>query len=119
VSQKWSKDTLDKRLRPSPHQRSPADFEPAELVGYGVSVLFKPTQARYVFKVINGILQRGRTVDRRNADLGGYDGSQCFIVILNRPGSCGAWRFQDLPVRLQCAPHRSRLAAAVKQKGRP
>jgi hypothetical protein len=56
-------------------QPSPADFEPAELAGYGVSVLFKPTQARYMFKVINGILQPGRTVDRRNADLGGYDGS--------------------------------------------
>jgi hypothetical protein len=30
-------------------QPSPADFEPAELAGYGVSVLFKPTQARYMF----------------------------------------------------------------------
>jgi hypothetical protein len=44
--------------------------------GHGVSVLFKPTQARYVFEAINGSLMRGCIIDRQSADLGGYDDSQ-------------------------------------------
>ena len=54
-------------------QPLPADFEPAIKPGLGVSVLFKPTQARYVFEVINGSLAPDCHVDRRSIDLGDYD----------------------------------------------
>jgi len=56
-------------------QPSPGDFEAAKYGG-DISVLFKPTQARYLFEVINGSLGRCIVVDRKSTDLGGYDESQ-------------------------------------------
>jgi hypothetical protein len=50
-------------------QPSEKDFEPAYYHGYGVSVLFKPTQARYMYKVVNGVLEPGCHIDRRSTDL--------------------------------------------------
>jgi hypothetical protein len=56
-------------LKQSPLQN---DFEPPEVRGHGVSVLFKPTQARYVFEVSNEFLMPGCVIDRQSSDLGGY-----------------------------------------------
>jgi hypothetical protein len=52
------------------------DFEPTEVPSHGVSVLFKPTQTRYVFEVFNGSLLGSCIIDRQSTDLGGYDDSQ-------------------------------------------
>lgn len=74
------------RLLWMPILREPSekDFEPAVMPSYGVSVLFKPTQARYLYKVVSGRTERARigalepgfSVDRKSTDLGGYDDAE-------------------------------------------
>jgi hypothetical protein len=63
-------------------QPSKGDFEATPLPDRpGVSVLFRPTQARYIFTAIAdsterarfGALAQGYHVDRKGADLGTYD----------------------------------------------
>ena len=57
-------------------QPSPDDFDAAESPGYGVSVLFEPTQRRYLFEVIDRTLGADCTVDWKSNDPGGYDDVQ-------------------------------------------
>jgi hypothetical protein len=57
-------------------QPSPSDFDAAEALGHGVSVLFEPTQRRYLFEVINGGLVDDFTIDWKSNDPGGYDDIQ-------------------------------------------
>jgi hypothetical protein len=54
-------------------QPSPSDFDAAEALGHGVSVLFEPTQRRYLFEVINRALGANCTIDWKSNDPGGYD----------------------------------------------
>jgi hypothetical protein len=60
------------------------DFDPALIPGYGVSVLFKPTQTRYMYKVVRDrtesagvcVLEPGCRIDRKGTGLGGYNDAQ-------------------------------------------
>jgi len=73
----WGAARIDpERFEMTLKQPSPNDFDAAEALGQGVSVLFEPTQRRYLFEVINDALGANCTIDWKSNDPGGYDDIQ-------------------------------------------